>query len=227
MFRNEPAADWLKINHRNVFGWVYSRLVAIVMMVSVVAWSSSSTRGSYWSRSCVRGGALGSSWRIMSRLMLGAWSSLRMLRIWDLMLWSLICLLCSRKSQAEHCSLLSANSFEFWFMSMENTAERWTVRQSKCSILKRRQGLCDDALWYVSVPGSQHFMIGSRENLFFNQRGDLKRYEKSLINIVFLELSQIKEVSANLPFVSSYSENYHIQCISKVELLREKRGWKI
>ena len=139
----------------------------MVMMVSVVAWSSSSTRGSYWSRSCVRGGALGSSCRIMSRLMLGACSSRRMLRIWDLMLWSLICLLCSRKSQAEHCSPLSASSLEVWFISAEKPAERRTVRPRKTSILERRRGECSDAVWYESVSGPPDFMIGCQENLFF------------------------------------------------------------
>lgn len=117
------------------------------MMVSVVAWSSSSTRGSYWSRSCVSGGAFGSSWRIMSRLMLGACSSLSMLRICDLMLWSLICLLCSLKSQAEHCSPLSASSLEVWFISMENPAET-TVSMAKTSILERRRSaLRNNAVW--------------------------------------------------------------------------------
>lgn len=166
-----------KIPQQNLFEQIKNlRLVAMVMMVSVVAWSSSSTRGSYWSRSCVRGGALGSSWRIMSRLMLGACSSLRMLRIWDLMLWSLICLLCSLKSQAEHCSPLSVISLEVWFISVENTAEKKTVTQSKCSIMERRRGRCRDAVWYECVHGSKQFMIGSQEDFFFfNQRGDLKR----------------------------------------------------
>lgn len=139
----------------------------MVMIVSVVAWSSSSTRGSYWSSSWVRGGAFGSSWRIMSRLMLGACSRRRMLRICDLMLWSLICLLCSRKSQAEHCSPLSTSSFEVWFVSMVKPAENnKAVRQRERSILKRRRGQWNDAVWYASVPAPQHFMIGCKTALF-------------------------------------------------------------
>lgn len=130
------------------------------MMVSVVAWSSSSTRGSYWSKSCVSGGALGSSWRIMSRLMLGACSSLSMLRIWDLMLWSLICLLCSRKSQAEHCSPLSASSREVWFISMENPAE--TTASTRKTIIMERRSSGRDAVITRSgpVPRAQEFMNG-------------------------------------------------------------------
>lgn len=127
------------------------RFVAMVIMVSVVVCSASSTRGSYWSSSCVRGGALGMSWRIMSLLMLGACSSRRMLRIWDLMLWSLSCLLCSRKSQAEHCSKPSESSSEVWFISMVQPAERMAVKESKRSILQRgRRERCDSEVRLVS-----------------------------------------------------------------------------
>lgn len=84
----------------------------MVITDSVVAWYSSSSINSswddaspwksWWSRSCWRGGALGSSWLTTSRLMLGACFRRSLLRIWDLMVSSLSTLLCSLQTQAEH-----------------------------------------------------------------------------------------------------------------------------
>lgn len=90
----------------------YSRSEAMVITDSVVAWYSSSSINSswdhaspwksWWSRSCCRGGALGSSWLTTSRLILGACFRRSLLRICDLIVSNLSTLLCSLQTQAEH-----------------------------------------------------------------------------------------------------------------------------
>ena len=85
-------------------------------MVSVVACSSSSSvttsllsspSTSYWSRSCCSGGALGRSCFTVSRLMFGASFIRSLLRIWDLMAFNRMVLMCCRTSQVAHCSMSS------------------------------------------------------------------------------------------------------------------------
>lgn len=92
------------------------RSVAIIIIVSVMACSSSSSittsllsspSTSYWSRSCCSGGALGRSCFTISRLILGASFIRSLLRIWDLIAFNLIVLICCRTSQVEHCSVSS------------------------------------------------------------------------------------------------------------------------
>lgn len=93
------------------------RSVAIAMIVSVMAWSSSSSSiissllssptMSYWSRSCCKGGAFGRSCFTTSRLILGACLRRSLLRIWDLMACSRMSLLCCLNSHVEHCSMSS------------------------------------------------------------------------------------------------------------------------
>lgn len=84
----------------------------MVITDSVVAWYSSSSINSswdhaspwksWWSRSCCRGGAFGSSWLTTSRLILGACFRRSLLRICDLIVSNLSTLLCSLQTQAEH-----------------------------------------------------------------------------------------------------------------------------
>lgn len=92
------------------------RSVAIIIIVSVVTCSSSSSitasllsspRTSYWSRSCCSGGALGRSCFTTSRLMFGASFIRSLLRIWDLIAFNRMVLMCSRTSQVAHWSVSS------------------------------------------------------------------------------------------------------------------------